>query len=201
MIGGAIVVGGGATVGALFAAAGTLAVAIAKMVVGVGGNFVGTGVGVQGGGGGLTVAIAVTGASPSKRPMICGAVAVGVGGGAVGDGPGVPVVDVPVGNAVGVTQAANPSIAAPAGFPDHPIISASMPTVAALTARTIHRRVSALCPCIPLPSFLHAAPSRYTMPNDARPVKSDAPYDTSPLGKTPPSQAHCTIAQLHFCSG
>lgn len=128
---------------------GECAVACAIGVV-VGGAFVGTGVGVQMGRAvGLAVAVAGAGASPSRRPMICGAVA--VGGNAVGDGPGVPVTGVPVWIAVGVAHGGVPSVAAPAALPDPPITAIMMHAVMALIMRMVHRRTRVLSPCIPTP--------------------------------------------------
>lgn len=139
---------------------GACAVACVTGVV-VGGAFVGAGVGVQIGRG-VGLAVIVAGASPSRRPMICGAVAVAVGGSAVGDGPGVPVAGVPVGIAVGVTQGGVPFVAAPAALPDPPITAIMMHAVMALVIRIIHRRARVLSPCISAPSFSlshpHATP-------------------------------------------
>lgn len=134
---------------------------------GVGGAFVGAGVGVQIGRG-VELAVAVTGASPSRRPMICGAVAVAVGGSAVGDGPGVPVVGVPVGIAVGVTQGRVPSVAARAALPDPPITPIMMHVVTALIIRMIRHRARALSPCIPAP--LSSLPHPHCTPCPMMPV-------------------------------
>lgn len=120
----------------------------------VGGPFVGAGVDLQSGRGvELAVAVTVAGASPSRRPMICGAVAVAVGGSAVGDGPGVPVAGVSIGSAVGVAHEGVPSGAAPAALPDPPITTIMIHAVIALIMRMIHRRARILSPCISAPSL------------------------------------------------
>jgi hypothetical protein len=190
---GAAVAAAGRTATLATGAADERAVAGACVAVASGGAAVEVargGTGVQTGSGvGLGGAVAV--GPPSKEPMIATTVGVAVGGADDGEGDGEPLAaGVPAGMGVCVAHAGVASVAAPAALPDQPISTIRMPVATVVATSAAHRHPRVVSPCMPAPSFVPAAPPPYTMPNDARLVKSGARHATPRAGRPIRSRSH-----------